>query len=48
MLCVTWEEEDKGGLWMRVAEILPFEEEEKLKSPWRHLMLDCPLPAPRV
>lgn len=45
--CVTWEEEDKGGLWMREAEILP-SEEEKLKSPWRHWVGNSPLPAPRV
>lgn len=30
------------------VEISPFEEEEKLKSPLRHLMGDFPLPAPRV
>lgn len=48
MLCdVAWEEEDKGGLWMREAEILP-SEEEKLKSPWRHWVGNFPLPAPRV
>lgn len=33
---------------MRGAEISPFEEEEKLKDPWMHLVGDSPLPAPRV
>lgn len=47
MLCLTWEEEDKGGLWVRAgAEIPSFEEEKKLKSLWRYLIGDSSLPAP--